>query len=171
MNINLFFVVIFSGLSVIFLLFKPLDVKQQEFKDIPLFELMSFTLYELDNKGLTTLMNGTKAIKYTNRYKVDNINYTDNSKKYIANIKADIGLYKDETIDLKGNVVYSREDGLIFETQKALYNKKTSIAYVNEKYVLYRQHDRVEGSSLVYNNILNKTYSKNVVAKYQMKER
>ncbi len=171
MNINLFFVVIFSGLSVIFLLFKPLDVKQQEFKDIPLFELMSFTLYELDNKGLTTLMNGTKAIKYTNRYKVDNINYTDNSKKYIANIKADIGLYKDETIDLKGNVVYSREDGLIFETQKALYNKKTGVAHTNKKYVLYKQKNRVKGSSLIYNNVLNKTYSKNVVAKYQMKER
>ena len=171
MNINIFFVVIFSGLLMVYLFFKPLDIKQQEYRDVPLFEILSFTLYELNNVGLTTLMNGNKATKYSDRYAVSGINYTDNSKKYIANMKADNGLYRDEVVNLKGNVVYNREDGLFFETEELSYNKKTSIAYTDKKYILYRANDKVVGSSLTYNNLLNKIESKNVVINYEIKER
>lgn len=170
MNINVFFVVIFSGLMMVFLLFKPLDIKQQKFKDVPLFEILTFTLYELNNQGLTTLMNGNKATRYSDRYTVSGINYTDNSKKYIANMKADNGLYKDEIVDLKGNVVYNREDGVFFETQELSYNKKTSVAHTDKEYILYREKDRVIGDSLKYNNLLNTIDSKNVVVNYQIKE-
>ncbi|WP_373035365.1 LPS export ABC transporter periplasmic protein LptC [Sulfurimonas sp.] len=173
MNINVFFVGISLALLMIFIGFKPLDIKQQEFVDIPLFQLEDFTLHELNEKGLITLMKGTKATRYANRYKVANMNYTDNSKEFVANMKSDDGVYKDkeEVIDLKGNVLYNREDGLIFESDEASYNKKTSIAKTNKNYVIYRDANRVVGTSLIYNNSLNRVKSKNVVAKYQIKER
>ncbi|MEA3331304.1 MAG: LPS export ABC transporter periplasmic protein LptC [Campylobacterota bacterium] len=170
MNINIFFLFISIGLLMIFFLFKPLDIKEREFVDIPVFELKSFTLYELNTKGLSTIMIGDSAIRYSDRYRVSNINYTDNSKEYIANMKADNGTYKDEIVNLNGNVIYQREDGLSFETQKASYNKKTKIAYANTDYISYMGTNRVVGKSLIYNNLSKRVKSQSVVAKYQLQE-
>nr|WP_321265605.1 LPS export ABC transporter periplasmic protein LptC [uncultured Sulfurimonas sp.] len=173
MNINIFFIGISLGLLMIFIGFKPLDIKQKEFIDVPLFELEVFTLHELSKNGLVTLMKGNKAIRYSNRYNVSNINYTDNSKEFLANMRADKGLYRDkkEIIDLEGNVIYNREDGLVFESQEARYNKITSIATTTKDYVMYRDKDKVVGTSLIFDNANKKIKSKNVVANYQIKER
>ena len=171
MNINIFFTLLFFALGMIFVFFKPLNIKQQVFKDVPLFNLKTFTMHELNTEGLATLMMGTEATRYSNRYRVKNIDYTDNTKEYIANMKANDGIYRNEIVDLKGDVIYFREDGLTFESQVAKYNKKTSVAHVNAKYVSYRNDDRIKGSSLIYNNKLNRVKSKNVIAKYQLKER
>lgn len=158
---------------MIFVGFKPLNIKQREFVDVPLFQLEAFTLYELNERGLATLMKGSKGIRYSNRYKVNDIDYTDNSKKFIANMRADNGIYRDleDILDLEGNVLYNREDGLIFESAEATYNKKSSIAKTSKDYVMYRDKNRVVGTSLTYNSHLNRIKSKNVVAKYQIKER
>jgi len=109
---------------MIFFLFKPLNIKEQNFTDIPLFELETFILYELNTQGLATLMIGTEGIRYANRYQIKDIDYTDNSKQYIANMKAKHSIYQDEIVHLNGDVVYSREDGLVFTTQEIEYNKK-----------------------------------------------
>jgi len=170
MNINIFFITVLFGLMAIFFLFKPLDIKQRNFIDVPIFELRSFTLYELNQKGLITVMIGDKATRYSDRYSVSNINYTDSSKGYLANMKADNGLYKNDILKLNGNVDYQREDGLVFKTQKATYNKKTKIAHTNTKYVSYMGENKVVGSSLRYDNLLKKVKSKNVTANYQIKE-
>ncbi|MCD6191295.1 MAG: LPS export ABC transporter periplasmic protein LptC [Sulfurimonas sp.] len=171
MNINIFFAIIFSALMAIFFLFKPMNIKKQEFVDVPLFELTSFTLHELNTQGLQTMMRGNKAVRYADRYSVVDIDYTDNSKEYIANMRAKHGLYKDEIIELEDDVVYSREDGLTFETSKVHYNKKTSIAIADADYVSYRDKNIVNGSFVKYNNSLNRVESKNVTAIYQLKAR
>ncbi len=155
---------------MIFFLFKPLNIKEQKFTDVPLFELSIFTMYELNNHGLETLMIGTKGIRYSDRYTVKDIDYTDNSKNYIANMRADFGIFKNDIVNLDGNVFYSREDGLVFQTQKVLYNKKTAIAYVDQDYVSFRDKNRVTGTSLEYNNLLNQSKSTDVVANYQIEE-
>ncbi len=171
MNINNFFLSIFFGLMVIFFLFKPLDLKQQTFVDVPLFELKQFTLHEINAFGLTTLMTGNQATKYSNRYVVENMDYTDNSKKYIANMKAEHGVYKDDIIDLDGSIVYVREDGLTFETEKAEYNKKTNIVSTDTKYRAFRGVSIATGDSLKYYNILDKIESTNVVVNYKLGEK
>ena len=167
----MFFAIIFGALIAIFFLFKPMDIKKQKFVEVPLFELKSFTLHELNRVGLQTLMTGDNAIRYSDRYSVLNIDYTDNSKEYIANMRAREGLYKDEVIELENDVVYSREDGLTFETSKATYNKKTNIAVADADYVSYRGKNVVNGSFVKYNNSLNRVESKNVTATYQLKAR
>lgn len=156
---------------MIFLFFKPLDIKEQNFNDVPLFDMNSFTLFEFSNKGLTTLMSGSYAVRYSNRYKVSDVDYTDNSQEYIANIKADNGLYKGNVIDLKGNVVYIREDGLTFKSQEASYNKTTTVVKTDRDYVAYMGKNRAVGTSLRYNNSSKKMESKNIVAYYQLEER
>ncbi len=148
-----------------------MNIKKQNFVDVPLFELTSFTLHELDRVGLQTLMTGDEAIRYSNRYSVVNIDYTDNSKEYIANMRAKYGIYKDEVVELQNDVVYSREDGLTFETSRVIYDKKTTIAIADADYISYRDKNVVNGSFVKYNNTLNRVESKNVVATYQLKAR
>lgn len=155
---------------MIFTLFKPLDFKQQNFIDVPLFELITFVMHEINPKGLDSTMNGAKAIRYSDRYTIDNANYTDNTKKFIANMRANHGVYKNDILDLKGDVVYTREDGLTLETSKATYDKKSSMVNINQEYVTYKGLNRIVGSSAIYNNKKNRITSKNVVAKYQIRE-
>lgn len=169
MNINILFVLILSGLMMIFFLFKPLDIKQQEFVDVPQFELTSFTLYELNSDSLQTVMSGTKTIRYSDRYTVKDMNYTDNSKEYIANMRANDGVYKDNIVSLNGDVIYKREDGLTFKTKKVTYNKETNIAYTNDDFISYLGNDVIQGASLKYNNLTKELDSTKVVATYQLK--
>ena len=170
MNINLFFLIVAAGLSAILFGFKPITVKQQEFIDVPVFNVLAFTMYELNHEGLVTLMSGTQGTKYSNRYVVDHADYTDNSKNYVANIKAKNGIYQNDIATMTGDVVYFREDGLTFESEEVIYNKKTSITRSDGDYVLYRNKNKVTGNFLVYNNNKDLIDSKKVTVKYQIKE-
>ncbi|MFT5662340.1 MAG: LPS export ABC transporter protein LptC [Sulfurimonas sp.] len=171
MNINIFFTSIIGGLFVIFFLFEPLNIKKQDFGEIPVFELEKFKLIELNEKGLTTVMDGVKGVRYTDRYIVYNINYTDNTKKYLANMTADEGLYEGDIIDLTGNIKYSREDGISFSTQEAVYNRKTNIVTSPGKYIAYLGKNKVTGSTIEYSNVLDTITSKQVTVNYKLKER
>ena len=168
-SITNFFMIILIGLGMIYVFFKPLHIKKQKFVDVPQFEIKTFTMYELNRIGLQTLMYGKSAIKYSDRYNIFDINYTDNSKEYRANMIADRGIYKNNIVKLIGNVVYSRKDGLKFETQEVRYNKKSKIAISDTKYIMYMGKNWVRGSYLKYNNLLNSVESRNVVASYQIK--
>ncbi len=147
-----------------------MDVKIHHFKDVPLFELSDFTMYELNTAGLSTILLGSTSTRYADRYTIADMDYTDNSKKYIANMVSDFGVYKNEIVELNGHVAYVREDGLTFKSQKALYNKKTADVISDTKYTAYLNDNIVTGDYIKYNNISKKIYSKNVVAIYQLKE-
>ncbi len=170
MNINIFFSLLFISLAAIFVLFKPLYLKEQSFADVPIFELKFFTLHELDAFGLSTLMTGDNSVKYDDRYLVSNIDYTDNSKTYLANMKAKNGLYKDNEVLLNGDIIYIREDGLTFKTDKATYNKKTEIIKTNTKFNSFRANNTIDGSSLKVYNDSNKMEATDVTIKYQLEE-
>ncbi len=158
------------GLMMIFFFFKPLALKQQIFVDVPIFEISSFTLYELDTDHLTTVMRGESATRYANRYEVLKMNYTDNSKNYVASMHAQNGTYANDIMVLSNGVVYNREDGLSFETKDAIYDKNTNLTHINKEFVLYKNGDRVTGSSLIYDNNSNIATAKKVKAKYNLQE-
>ncbi len=170
-NINILFGIISALLAMILFVFKPLNVKEQSFEDVPLFELNAFTIYEINTFGLDSILLGTKGIRYVNRYTIENVNFTDNTQKYIANIKANNGIYKNDIITLTQDVVYSREDGLDFSSDEAIYNKRTGIVKTNQPYVAYLGDNKITGTSLVYNNLKNKMQSKNITAIYQLREK
>ena len=155
---------------MIFIVFKPLDVKKQEFIDVPLFEINSFNLYELNQKGLQGLMIGSSALRYSDRYEVENIDYTENSKKNISNMKAKKGLYQGEQISLYGSVSYVREDGLIFESQEMTYDKSTSLLSSSTPYVAHKGRSSLKGRSMKYNNKIKYIESKNVEVIYNLEE-
>lgn len=158
-------------LAIVFFVFKPLDIKEQSFNDVPLFEVSSFTIYEINTFGLDSILLGTKGTRYVDRYDIENVNFTDNTKKYIANIKANNGIYKNDIITLIEDVLYNREDGLSFSSDEAIYDKKSSIVQTHHKYIAYQGKNRLTGTSLVYNNLTNKIKSKNITIIYQLKEK
>jgi len=170
MNVNVFFVLIGVGLTMILFLFKPLELKEQSFANVPLFELQEFTLYELNGVGLNTLMKGRSATKYADKYVVSFVDYTDNSQKYVANMKADGGIYEESVVKLEKNVVYVREDGLSFKTDKAVYDKTTNVVTSPNQYVARQGGNVLSGSSLKYDNVEDKMESRDVIVKYTLGE-
>ncbi len=156
---------------MIFLFFKPLELKEQNFVDVPQLELKQFTMYEFTPYGLQTYMLGSSGTKYDDKFIVKNVDYTDKSPKYMANMKADDGVYKDDIVTLKGNVFYTRDSGFEFHTQKLIYNKKSAEAVSDVGYTAYFGENVVKGSYIKYNNNLNRVYSKNIDAIYQLQER
>jgi len=170
MNINLFFVLVSFGLLMIFVLFKPLDIKEKEFIDVPMFEVKSFSVYELNTKSLNDVIIADRGIRYNDRYEFFNINYTDKTKKYISNMKAQKGFYKGNIIKFSGDVNYVRDDGLNFKTQKVNYNKHTKIAHTDANYIAYMGENKIVGTSFVYNASLKKFNSTDVKAIYQIQE-
>ncbi|MBD3796347.1 MAG: LPS export ABC transporter periplasmic protein LptC [Campylobacterales bacterium] len=130
----------------------------------------NFTMYELDTHGLKTMMLGLEAFRYQDRYTIDDIDHTDHSKTHISNLKADFGIYKDDVLDLDGNVSLVRDDGLSYETQKALYYKKEGLLVVDTDYKLSQGDNVLRGSYIDHNNLTGKIHSKNIYAKYIIKE-
>jgi LPS export ABC transporter protein LptC len=170
MNVNLFFVFLIAGLLAIFLLFKPLKIKEQTFVHLPKVELKNFTFYELDKEGVKRFMKAKRGVVYSDKYEVYTINYTDNLHEYKIKIHSDYGSYKGDEIVLDGNVKFSREDGFVFKTQNAVYNQSTNILTIDNKYSSYRGLNTLDGSSLRYNNKLNKIESSDVTLVYQLEE-
>jgi len=156
---------------MIFYFFKPLNIDEQEFIDVPLFEIKSFSLYELTRDGLKTFMGGEKALKYTDRYVVKKINFRDHTQQYISTMRANEGLYKNNIVYLDGNVSFKREDGLSFKSQHVIYNKNTSVVSTNDKYTAYLGKNKMQGTSIEYNTLLNTMKSKNIEVNYNLEER
>jgi len=158
-----------TGLILIFTMFHPRDIKEQKFEDVPLFELNSFVIYDVDKTGLETMMLGNSAFRYSDKYIVKNINFTDNTQEFIVNMKAKNGIYKDDTVVFNGDVVCSREDGLTFETKEATYNHKTDITEITDDFIAYMGSNTIVGSSASYDNKLNIITSKNIISNYKLR--
>ncbi len=154
----------------IFFFFTPQNVDQKNIKDTPLLHIKNFTMYELDPAGLKTYMLGSEAFRYTDRYTVDNIDHTDKSKTHVSNLKADYGVYKNNKLDLDGNVTLVRDDGLSYETQKAFYYKDKGLFVTDTDYTLSQGNNILRGRYIDHNNLTGKIHSKNINAKYYIKE-
>ncbi len=156
---------------MIFFLFEPLEKKKYMFNEIPLLELKDFKLTELDLNGLSSILVSSVGFKYKDRYILQKLSFTDSDEKYTTNIQSDRALYINGHLSLDGNVSYFREDGVIFQTQKANYNKNTKIITSAEKYIAYIGKNKAIGTSLMYNSKTRVMESQNIMLNYKVKER
>ena len=170
MNVNLFFLFLIAGLITMLVYFKPLKIKEQTFVNLPQLELKNFTYYELGLEGLKRVMKAEKSVVFSDKYEVYSIDYTDNLNDYKVNIHSDYASYHKGKVLLNGNVEFNREDGFIFQTQSAIYDKKQNMLTIDKKYTSTRGKDSLSGSSLKYNDRLNKIQSSNVTIVYQLEE-
>ncbi len=115
-------------------------------------------------------MTGKKALRFSDRYRVESIDYTDNSKGFVSNMKANYGVYKANLVDLKGDVVYVREDGFTFNTDAMLYNTKSKIVTTTTPYTSHKGKSYMKGKELMYNAKLKQMHSKTVEITYKLDE-
>lgn len=155
---------------MIYIFFNPAKLQQFETKEIAQLELFNFTIYDLDKNGLRSIFSGLKGYKYKDRYEVSDINYTDNTKEYTANIQSDFGIYKDNIVNMQGNVVYARSDGLTFKTGEATYNQNTGFLKTPSTYTLYKNDDKITGTKLIFDSKENHVVSKQISATYQIND-
>jgi LPS export ABC transporter protein LptC len=156
---------------MIYTFFKPTIIEKRAFKEMPLFEITSFEIHELDTKGLKSLLSGSSAQKFSDRYVVEEINYTDNSQKYLANMRANSGIHKEDETTLKGDVHYKRDDGFLFEGQEAKYDKKLALLSSDQNYIIHKGQSNVRGETLLYNSETKKAEATKIKAIYQLQER
>ena len=153
---------------MIYMFFKPLNIKQKEYVNIPQLEMEEFVLYEFDTKQIKTIMLGGSAKKYDDRYEVKNIDYTDNSNEKLSTLKAKNALYKDDVVYLDTNVTYTTGNDFLYKSSKAIYNKNKHTVVSDAIYTAYLGKNVAKGDYIRYNRAKNKIYSKNIDITYQL---
>lgn len=171
MNVNLFFFIVGLGLLSIFLFFRPMEIEKNEKEEIALLDLNQFTVYELGQGGLQSIMKGSTAERFEKRYEVHDANYTDNSQAYIQNMRSDFARYEGKEIYLEQNVRYERVDGLRFLSNEAHYDQKSGIASTKGSFTLLQHGDRVKGRGLHYHSSSGHIKAKQVSGTFTINNR
>lgn len=154
-NANYFFVIIALILTAILLIFEPMPMKStlQEGVEVPELELRDFTLYEMGEDGLKNIMIGHYGFRYSDRIEVEEIDYTDRIGEQRSNLQADFGVYDNkDLITLEGNVRYHREDGMKFQSNKAVINQADETIKTLGPFTMDREADHVVGTDLYYDS-------------------
>ncbi len=170
LNINTFLFLISAILFSIFVFIKPFDIHKAETKEVAMLELNDFVIYELDTKGLNTKLIGAHAFKFTNRYEIDDVDYTDSKNELSDNLTAKFGKYQDDIIDLKGEVHYTRVDGIHFESDEAQYKNKLGVVSTQKDFKLYQDKSWFHGTKLFFNTKKETYNAKSVTGSYQLLE-
>jgi len=171
MNVVTFYLLVGAVLGSIFLFFKPMKVDLAEPGELAQIELDRFVVYEVTTTGVKTILGGSHALRFADRYEVSDLNLTDRSKEHIETMWAKFGIYREPLVSLRENVHYERDDGIDFETGSADYNRSSGQMVAAGPFVLWQGHDRVEGEDLIYNSQSGEISAKKIVGNYTVKDK
>lgn len=169
MSINVFFVLLLGLLLGMYGYFNPSYTAHQDSREIPKIELISFELYEISPKGIDHILEGKEGKKFDDRYTVTSAKFSDNTKRLFQSIRSDDLKYQDDTVALKGNVHYVREDGLELRTNEGKYETKASLIQTAGAFVITQNGNRVEGDKLIYNTEHDTVSADRVRGSYNLK--
>lgn len=148
--------------------FKPSYTQNQNGDEIPKIELESFIVYEVGSHGIEHFFEGEKGKRFNDRYEVSSAKFSNNSKQLLESIRADDARYKDNVIALTGNVHYVREDGLEFRSNEGTYDENHSLIRTQGPFVITQNHNRIDGTKLLYNTVLDTVSANSVRGSYQL---
>lgn len=171
MSANYFFLFVGAVLLFVLLYFRPMQIQTEITEEVAQLELFDFTLHELDPQGLRNVLGGSKGNRFSDRYVIEDVNYTDNTKKYVENMRSDIGVYKGNVVTLEGNVRYHRQDGIYFRSNRATFDQNHSVARTQGAFVLTKGDDSVRGENLFYNSDSGTIKAQNVTGVYMINEK
>ncbi len=172
MNINYLILIIASILGAIYVFFSPVETKKtDQKKEVPLIELHNYTVYKFDTHSLVNILDGKIGKRFQNRYELTNFLFTDKIEHDIVSISAKHGVYKGNLGTFTDNVHYFRSDGLTFDSQKVLYNKKKHYIKSPVPYIAHFNGNILIGKSLYYDFEKKKIYSKYVNFDYNIEEK
>lgn len=171
MNINTLILLIGTLLGSIFFFFKPLAIKQNNNAEVAQLELHNFMMYEFDRRKLVDIATGEKALRYRDRDLLYNFVFNDNSNNAIVSLSADEGKYKNDTIDLRGHVLYTKSDDIEFKSEHVFYDRKHAFAKSDVPFRAVMGNSRVEGKTLYYDLKRDRIKSKDIYAVYSIQNR
>ncbi len=171
MNVTLFYLFIGAVLGAVFFFFKPLKVDIASPGELAQIELNDFTVHEVTEAGVKTILSGVHARRFADRYEVDTFHLMDRSQGHVEQMQAAEGSYREPLVSLRGDVRFERDDGIVFETQSADYNQSSGVVSTPGRFVLWQAADRVEGTKLYYNIKSGEITAKKIAGTYTLKER
>lgn len=171
MKLTHFFALLFL-LSVSLLVFlTPQELSVSSGKEMAQLEIEDFIVYELNKDGVKSVVSGTIGKQYAAHYEVKNVHYIENKNKLGEHLYADNGKFKKDIAYLDDNVRYFREDGLSFESDKAVYNTKKEILHVPTKFVLTQNENVIYGKDLYYYSESGHITAKKIDASYYVEDK
>lgn len=171
MNVVTFYLLVGAVLASIFFFFKPLKVDVTEPGELAQIELDRFIVHEVTPAGVKTILAGSHALRYTDRYEMTDLNLTDRTEEHVENMRAANGVYREPMISLRDDVHYERDDGIVFETGSLDYNRTSGQIAAAGPFVLWQAQDRLDGRDLFYNTISGDISAKKIAGNYMLKEK
>ena len=154
MSLRLFAVAIFAINLVILIAIRPIGGKasnSSKSTDTPKILFSNFKLIDINsNYQIETIISGSIGKAFSDgRYLIKDVELQYQNSNYIENLKSDLAFYNVKEIEVVGNVVYSRSDNVIIQTEKVSYDTEHRYFYIPGKF-LFRQNSRVvEGDTLI----------------------
>ncbi len=171
MKLTHFFVVMLVLSLALFVFLKPEASNIPTGKEIAQLEIEDFIVYKIDKTGVTSVVSGTVGKQFTAYYEVENAHYIENKNKLGEHLYADYARFEKDIAYLSDNVRYFREDGLSFESDKAVYNTKEEKLYVPKNFVLTQNENVIYGKELHYNSKTGKIDAEKIDASYYIDEK
>ncbi|WP_373032118.1 LPS export ABC transporter periplasmic protein LptC [Sulfurovum sp.] len=105
------------------------------------------TLIEVDTSNMKSRAYTTHGVRDQGVLTLDNIVYLGDT---IESLSANKARLKDEFLHLDGDVVVQERGGYKYETQHAIYNKKTEILNITSPFTGVRGPNIIQGESMEY---------------------
>ena len=105
-------------------------------------------LIEVDTENIKSRAYATDGVRDQGVLTLDNIVYLGDTVESLSANKARL---KGDFLHLDGNVVLQEKGGYKYETQHAIYNKKTEILNITSPFTGVRGQNVIEGESMEYN--------------------
>ena len=171
MRITHFFVALFIFSVGMLVFLKPQDYTKSNGEEVAKLEIEDFTVYKLDKTGVQSVLSGTSGRQFKTHYDVKHAHYQQNKNAFSENLYADRGRFEKEIAYLDENVRFYREDGLMFESEHAVYDTVKEYLYVASNFVLTKNENVVYGKELHYYAKTGKTLAKSIEANYYVEDK
>lgn len=110
-------------------------------------EFTNTILIEVDTDDMKSRAYTTHGVRDKGILTLDNIIYLGEN---IESLSANKGTFEGDILHLDGDVVMQERGGYKYETQHAIYNKKTELLNITSPFIGVRGQNVVEGESLEY---------------------
>lgn len=170
MNINLFITTMTLILVAIYVFFKPIKIDKPDHSEIAQLELKDFTVFEMIETGVKSVLVGVSGKRFENRYEVDQVTFTDASKAKLEVMYADHGRYQEDVIYLSESVTFEQEEGLRFESNEACYDIDAALVQTQGDFVITAKDSNITGTKLAFNTKTNRVHAKQIRALFQLED-
>ncbi len=147
------------------------EVDESSQKDIPLITFSNSTMYTLNNKEVTRIVQSTESIRYKSRDEMFEGVFYLRAKSKDRNdladvISADFIEKKGPKLKFVNSVKYNRADFVTLKTDILHYNLDTKIVYNNKPFIGTYYNDSLNGTELYMDT--NKTHFKSKNAHFEI---